>query len=158
MPVDAPLSSGVVRLRPMHASDLHAVVAIERRAHVPPWSEATLRECLRVGYACELIEVAGQPVAFSVVRVGPDDTELLNLCVAPDAQRRGHGRRLLGSVVGRARAAGSDRVLLDVRESNIAAIRLYTRSGFAVLGSRARYYRTASGGDEDAVVMGLAID
>ena len=142
----------------MHASDLNVVVAIERSAHVTPWSEATLRECLRAGYACELVDVGGKPVAFSIVRAGPDDTELLNLCVSPDVQRRGHGRRLLGSVINRARTAGSDRVLLDVRESNHAAIALYLRSGFSVIGSRARYYRTASGGDEDAVVMGLALD
>ncbi len=146
-----------VQLRPMHLSDMVAVVEIERRAHITPWSEATLRECLVAGYACEVLQRGPQLVAFSVARVGPDDLELLNLCVSPEMQRRGFGRQLLGSVVQRARALGVGRVLLEVRESNRSATVLYTRSGFRPMGLRKHYYRTAAGGTEHALSMSLDV-
>lgn len=131
---------------------------VERTAHIIPWSEATIRDCLRVGYDCELASLRGVAVAFSIARTGPDDTELLNLCVHPGERRRGVGLQLLSSVLARARRAGSARVLLDVRESNSAAQALYAKSGFASIGFRPDYYRQPSGRREGAVVMSLQLD
>lgn len=143
------------RLRPIQYDDMAAIVSVENAAHITPWSEATLRECLRAGYQCELIELANQCRGFSISRLGPDDTELLNVCVHPEAQGRGFGRMLLGAVVTRARSNKSERVLLDVRESNAVAQALYAKSGFEILGQRPGYYRTAEGGPENAVIMAL---
>ena len=141
----------------MQYSDLEDIVRIECAAHITPWSKATLRDCIRAGYDCELISISGECAAFSIARTGPDDTELLNLCVHPDYQQRGLGRRLLGSVITRARRHGSARVLLDVRESNGPAQALYAKSGFECLGQRPGYYRQADGERESAVIMALML-
>lgn len=57
----------------------------------------------------------------------------------------------------RARAEGMVQVLLEVRESNDAAYRLYRQEGFREIGRRKGYYPAASG-REDARVMALSLD
>jgi len=78
------------------------------------------------------------------------ELEILELAVAPEHRRRGHASFLLASFVGQTADAARQPVHLEVRASNAAAIRLYSRFGFAVNGTRRGYYR---GPDEDALRM-----
>ena len=61
---------------------------------------------------------------------------------------------MLTELVATAREAGCPDVLLEVRQSNEAAQRLYTRHGFVSIGRRRRYYQVPP---EDAVVMRLSL-
>jgi ribosomal-protein-alanine N-acetyltransferase len=81
---------------------------------------------------------------------------LLNLCVHPNAQRAGYGRRLLSALMLRATDAGAERIFLEVRPSNQAALRLYASVGFAQIGVRPAYYQ-AENGREDAVILAAAL-
>lgn len=56
------------------------------------------------------------------------------LAVAPAAQRRGHGRRLIDAALGEARACGARKVSLRVLAHNQKARRLYEACGFVVEG------------------------
>jgi ribosomal protein S18 acetylase RimI-like enzyme len=56
------------------------------------------------------------------------------LAVAPEAQGRGLGERLLAAAVAELRAAGHERALLNVLADNAAAVRLYERSGWSAVG------------------------
>ena len=85
-----------------------------------------------------------------------DEAHVLNLCVDPELQRQGLGRRLLHHLIKLARAANATIVLLEVRKSNLPAIRLYDAEGFKRLGIRKNYY-PAAGGREDAIVLGYDI-
>ncbi|MHB1935985.1 MAG: GNAT family N-acetyltransferase [Acidobacteriaceae bacterium] len=89
--------------------------------------------------------------AFSAIRtVGAGEATLENMAVGLAWQRQRIGERLLsaGMLWCRAQAAGS--VFLEVRETNRAAIALYERAGFFVVGRRLAYY---SGPLEDALQM-----
>jgi ribosomal-protein-alanine N-acetyltransferase len=77
--------------------------------------------------------------------------------VAPECQGRGVGHALLQAVVAEARALSAARLLLEVREGNERARRLYAARGFAEVGRRRGYY-PARGGREDAIVMSLALE
>jgi ribosomal-protein-alanine N-acetyltransferase len=55
-----------------------------------------------------------------------------------------------------ARGHGARTMLLEVRPSNAAAARLYSRYGFERIGVRRGYY-PAHGGREDAIVMRIAL-
>jgi len=57
--------------------------------------------------------------------------------------------------IAKVRAAGADFMTLEVRQSNVAAVTLYKKLGFEVLGTRKNYYTRP---DEDACVMGLVLD
>jgi ribosomal-protein-alanine N-acetyltransferase len=81
-----------------------------------------------------------------------DEAELLNIGVAAAQQRKGLGRAMLREMLELARGRNMERVFLEVRPSNTAAIALYRSAGFAGIGVRRDYYRNANG-SEDALVM-----
>lgn len=146
--VAAPATS----LRPMHESDLDAVMAIETRAYAFPWTRGIFRDCLHAGYAAWVLEREDVLIGYSMLSIASDEAHVLNVCTAPEVQGEGHGRRLLGALLQLARARGVQRVFLEVRPSNLAAIALYHDEGFNEIGRRPRYY-PAKAGREDALVM-----
>ena len=83
-----------------------------------------------------------------------DESHLLNVCVVPEMQGNGLGVQLLEEVVRVSRVQGMGGVLLEVRPSNVRALRIYERFGFEQIGRRKGYY-PASGRREDAIVMRL---
>lgn len=88
-------------------------------------------------------------LGFLVARHLPPDWELENVVVAPAAQRRGVGKRLLDALFAAARETNSEAVFLEVRESNAPARRLYEKAGFHPQGRRKSYY---SNPIEDAIL------
>src|ERR1700724_1100654 len=149
-------TSAEVVIRPMRATDVAEVVAIERAAYQFPWSEGIFRDCLRVGYLCRVVTVDRQVLAYGVMSFGAGEAHTLNLCVSEAYRCRGVGKRLLRALMERAAAAGMAEAFLEVRPSNTAAIRLYLALGFEQVGMRRGYYQ-AVGGREDAAVLKLSL-
>jgi ribosomal-protein-alanine N-acetyltransferase len=152
MATAAELMAPEVVIRPMRGTDVPDVVAIERAAYQFPWSEGIFRDCLRVGYVCRVVTVDGEVMAYGVMSFGAGEAHILNLCVAARYRFRGVGRRLLGTLLDRAGAAGMNEAYLEVRPTNTLAIRLYLSMGFEQVGTRRGYYQ-AVGGREDAAVL-----
>lgn len=94
-------------------------------------------------------EVVGYYLYWHVV----DEIQLLNVAVTPSLRRHGIGRALILDLLSLARNAGGARVLLEVRESNAAALALYESLGFRRFNVRNSYY--ADG--ESAIEMDLAL-
>lgn len=144
-------------LRPMRETDLDAVMEIERRAYPFPWTQGIFRDCLRAEYPAWVMlsegrQSEGRIIGYGVLSVAADEAHVLNVCVDPLAQSRGHGRRLLRALMNNARGFGAQRIFLEVRPSNPHAIALYHDEGFNEIGRRPRYY-PAKFGREDAIVM-----
>lgn len=145
-----------VTLRAMQESDVAAVAALEAAAYQFPWSEGIFRDCLRVGYTCRVVEMTDAVIGYGIMSMGAGEAHILNLCVRVDLRNRGIGQRVLGYLLDRARAAGMLEAFLEVRPSNVAAIRLYQAAGFEQVGIRRGYYQ-AVGGREDAAVLKLEL-
>ena len=145
-----------VAIRAMRGVDVADVVAIERASYQFPWSEGIFRDCLRVGYVCRVVTVSRQVMGYGVMSLGAGEAHILNLCVGETYRCRGVGRRLLGSLIERAAAAGMADAFLEVRPSNTAAIRLYLSQGFEQVGMRRGYYQAVNG-REDAAVLRRAL-
>ncbi len=139
-------------LRAMREGDLCAVFINERAAYSHPWSMGILRDCLRVGYHCVVADFAGELAGHAVLSTGAGEAHLLNLCVAPEWQGRGLGRRLLRRMLRVAREQDADTVYLEVRASNRVARMLYESEGFCEIGRRNGYYPHERHEREDAVV------
>lgn len=138
--------------------DIPAVVEIERASFGDPWSEGTFRDLLTLSHAIFLVATEGaRPVVcgYVIAAVVAGEAEVLNLAVARDARGRGLGGRLLDAGLGGVRERGAREVFLEVRESNAAALALYSSRGFSALTRRARYYRNPV---EDALVLQRAIE
>lgn len=140
-------------IREMRPADLAVIVAIEERNYGFPWSRVVFSDCLMAGYLCVVLEVDGRVVGYTILSTAAAEAHILNLCVDPDFQRRGLGRRLLDYLLGYARDVQIERLFLEVRPSNIAAIELYTRADFVRLGLRKSYYQAENGQREDALVL-----
>ena len=97
----------------------------------------------------------GDTAGFAVAWHVADELHVLNVAVAPALRRRGIGTALMEAALADAEAKRVRIVLLEVRRSNRAALRLYRGMGFTVLGVRPRYY---GDNDEDAVEMILSLD
>jgi ribosomal-protein-alanine N-acetyltransferase len=144
------------RYRRMAADDLDHVIAIENDIYAHPWTRGNFSDSLNSGYHCWMMEVAGEPVGYSVVMIAVGEAHLLNLSVAAGWQRRGLGSELLGFVVKLARDFLAQKIFLEVRPSNDPGRRLYARAGFAEIARRRDYY-PAGPGREDAVILELTL-
>lgn len=79
-----------------------------------------------------------------------DQAHINNLAVRPELRGRGLGIQMLEAIVAEAQRLGAESLALEVRRSNIAAQRLYTRAGFREEGVRKNYYTQPV---EDALVL-----
>ena len=84
-----------VQIRPMMDIDLTDVAAIEQKSYAFPWSENIFRDCLRVGYTCRALDLAGQIIGYGVMSLGAGEAHILNVCVRDEFRSLGFGRRLL---------------------------------------------------------------
>ena len=85
-----------------------------------------------------------------------DECELLNITVKSEFQKKGFGELMLKDLFSECRKANIANIFLEVRKSNLVAIKLYKKIGFNEIGVRNNYYQNRDG-KEDAILMGLAI-
>ncbi len=114
------------------------------------WAELAGRP--RRSYVVE--EQDGRVAGYAGVDLGGEVADVMTMAVAPAAQGRGLGRRLLDELVTRAEADHAAYLMLEVREDNGPARKLYETRGFELLTVRRRYYQP---GDVDAHVMRLTL-
>ena len=150
----------LVRLTPEHAQAVHR---LETACFSLPWSHAQLAaalgqpHCLFLGLARGTGAPDATGLAYNATALAgyischcaAQELEILNLAVDAACRRRGLGRALLASALQMARKMAMEQAVLEVRESNIPAIRLYESLGFAPAGRRRRYYADTG---EDALV------
>ena len=140
----------------MRQTDIETVSAIENRGYVFPWTPGIFRDCLRAGHHCWVLEAGSTLLGYGVLSAAAGEAHILNICIAPEYQGRGHGRRLLRRLVDLARWHQANQVFLEVRPSNPRAIQLYRDEGFNEIGQRPNYY-PAEKGREDAIVMAMEL-
>lgn len=119
-----------------------------------PWDAAAFASFLDDPLAFILVE---GDAGFILGRAVAGEAELLTLAVAPEARRRGLGRKLVARFLYQARLRGAGTAFLEVAADNAAAIALYARAGFAETGRRRGYYITPEGARVDALVMARAL-
>jgi [ribosomal protein S18]-alanine N-acetyltransferase len=152
-------------IEPMKASDLDAVMEIERVSFRSPWSrQVFLEEMARDWAHVDVVREADggreapgsspgssrRVVAFGNYWLVADEVHVLNLATHPQARRSGHASRMLAHMIDFARRELCRYVTLEVRRSNAAALRLYRRFAFRAVGVRPNYYAEDQ---EDAIVM-----
>ncbi len=146
----------VPQMRPMRAADLDAVMRIESKIYLHPWTRGNFRDSLNAGYSCWIYQFAQSIVGYAVMMVAAGEAHLLNLSIAPKWQRQGWGRKLLQQMLVLARQYRAQVMLLEVRPSNIAALGLYEGFGFKRIALRRGYY-PAGPVREDAILLELRL-
>jgi ribosomal-protein-alanine N-acetyltransferase len=136
----------------MTVDDLNEVQEIEKRSFVFPWSNNSfygeIRENDYADYVVARLQGNGRIIGYGGLWVFFDEGHITTLAVHPLYRRAGAGSLLLDYLLKKAESKGARKVLLEVRNSNQAAHRLYKKYDFRVIGRRKNYYL-----NEDALVM-----
>jgi [ribosomal protein S18]-alanine N-acetyltransferase len=150
------LKDPLLQMSLMQLADLDAVMEIEKRAYEFPWSMGNMRDCIKSNYYCCVYRLDSRCIGYGVMSVAAGEAQILNICIDPEMQGHGLGRRLLQHLIAEAGRRSADTLFLEVRESNQAAAALYASAGFNELGRRRGYY-PAKGGREDALVLAMTL-
>ena len=132
-------------------SDIPAVAALERAEFPDGADEGMLTRLWKTDGG--VILAAGERDAllgYVWARFVLDEGEIGNIAVAPERRRCGVGAALLGALFAESERRGAAVLRLEVRESNLAARRLYEKNGFEIVGKRKNYYEKPA---EDAILM-----
>ncbi|HZQ03644.1 MAG TPA: ribosomal protein S18-alanine N-acetyltransferase [Gaiellaceae bacterium] len=145
------MTAVAVHIRPLRLADLPAIEEIERRAYRTPWSRSMFAsELAKSSSICLGAVESDRLVGYVINSRYVDAWHVMNIAVDPDYQRRGIATRLLERLFELTRDDDRRGYTLEVRVSNLEAIRLYEKLGFERRGTRRGYY---TDNREDALVM-----
>ena len=133
--------------------DLPAVMKLDREAFFDPWSLETWQRELQNPIAVWIVEeVERDIVGYAGIWNVAGEAQVMRVAVRKALRNRGLGLMLMQELVRESLESGAEAVTLEVRESNIAAQKVYERCGFVSQGIRPGYYSDTG---EGAVIMWL---
>jgi len=141
-----------VRVREMTELDVDAVYSINRRSFAgDAWSREAIEREFRLPYSKRFVlEVDGEVIGYTFIWLIRGEAFIMTFAVDPDHRGRGLGKMFLRRVID-SLSSKVESFTLDVRKSNLPAIRLYRSVGFSVVKERPRFYSDG----ENALVMEL---
>jgi ribosomal-protein-alanine N-acetyltransferase len=147
-----------MKIRLANESDLPQLIAISEAAGSSAhWTRQQWMDIFRTNVPARVAWIAEdivqgelRGIGFLVAQNGVVEWELENIAVLPAHLRQGIGRGLLSTFLAHSRSMGAERVLLEVRVSNVSAIALYRQCGFELVGQRRDYYGHPT---EDALIL-----
>ncbi|HID90944.1 TPA: ribosomal-protein-alanine N-acetyltransferase [Candidatus Bathyarchaeota archaeon] len=133
-----------VKVRRFSPRDLDGVIEIERDSFKYPYDRrvfAYYRFASPDGFL--VAEVEGKVVGYVIASTPPlmSEGKLVSIAVDPSYRGAGIGGELMRRAIEHLREAGRKRVSLEVRESNVAAIKFYEGFGFRRERVIPRYYQ-----------------
>lgn len=150
------MTSSKVEIGPLFARDAARCAAIESLlfAGDSPWPAQAFRAEISTPHNHYFAVRDGDGlVGYAGISVlgpaGGQECEIHTIAIAPEHQGHGHGRELLAALLEIADKRRAP-VFLEVRTDNEAAINLYRRNGFEIVGTRKGYYQP-SGADAYAM-------
>ena len=140
-----------VHIRWMIRRDMPEVLDIEADGFEFPWSEEDFIRCLRqrncIGMVAECEE---RVVGFMIYELHRTRLHVLNFAVAKAARRRGIGTQMVEKLGGKLAPQRRTRILLEVRETNLAAQLFFRRQGYRAVSVLQDFYEDTT---EDAYLM-----
>lgn len=140
----------------LNLSHLNKVLSLVQAADPYAWPESIWRSSLKNNWVLAKV-LEDELHGLIVVQSNLYESELLYLVVAPQFRRKGIALELLQAGLHYSAAElNAERMLLEVRRSNQAALNLYKGEGFVEDGVRKNYYpvkNVAGKNFEDALLL-----
>jgi ribosomal-protein-alanine N-acetyltransferase len=141
-------------IRSAALKDVPAILALEQQAPAAAhWTREQYRQLVSSGVVL-VAEGAGELCGFVCAQAIAGEWEIENVVVAAGFLRRGIAGELMRALIQRAKNAAASAILLEVRESNLAARGLYEKHRFREVGRRPAYYKEPL---EDAILYTLRL-
>ena len=136
-------------VREMTYNDIASVADVDRAAFSDAWKDDSFADELKKDYSHYFVaETDGEIMSYAGIWCIYETAELIRIATTPKHQQKGVAKELMQTILECAKSCGCERMMLEVRKSNIPAQRLYKKFGFNEISIRKGYY---SG--EDAVIM-----
>lgn len=140
-----------IHIRWMIRRDMPEIRDIESSSFEFPWTEDDFIRCLRqrncIGMVCEHEE---QVVGFMIYELHKTRLHIINLAVHPGFRRRGIGGQMVEKLVSKLSRQRRDKILLEVRETNLEAQLFFRESEFRAVSVLRDFYEDTT---EDAYLM-----
>ena len=138
-------------VRALESRDVDAIFAIQAGCpEIAQWTAWDYDRVARGEMAGWVAEEEAEVAGFLVARRLSSELEILNFAVESEWRRCGIGAALLAEALQWAQTFQATHAILEVRASNLSALRFYERHKFEVVGRRPRYYTAPV---EDALLL-----
>ena len=132
-------------------TDSGGIASIESKVFPDAWNQRDITNLICTeGGVCFVAMEGDKVVAYVLARLIPPECEIYRVAVLPEYRKRGIAYRLMDYAIKTSRGKGLEIVFLEVRESNLPAVKLYEAYGFKRIGLRKNYYKNPT---ENAVLM-----
>lgn len=140
----------MIEIRRMRPEDAEAAARLEAVCFSHPWSAKAFAQCAADENVCYLMAWEGDKLVGNCgVRNIAGDGEITNVAVDPACRRQKVGTELMNKLLEAGCSMGIEAFTLEVRASNLPAIRLYESFGFVLEGTRRNFYEDPR---EDALI------
>lgn len=131
-------------------ADAESINEIEKVCFSSPWSVESIKSSMASSNIFLGVKEDDKLIGYLSFYESFKECYINNVAVLPEFRRRGVARALLSELMNIGQNADFDFITLEVRESNSAAISLYTSFGFKEEGKRKKFYTSPS---EDAIIL-----
>lgn len=136
-------------VREMTYNDIASVADVDRAAFSDAWKDDSFADELKKDYSHYFVaETDGEIMSYAGIWCIYETAELIRIATSPNHQKKGVAKELMQAILECAKNCGCERMMLEVRKSNIPAQKLYKKFGFNEISIRKGYYN-----GEDAVIM-----
>ena len=143
----------MITVRGMKEADLEDILEMERECFATPWSRESFEMEFKNKFARYVVaEIDGKVVGYGGLWLIIDEAHITNIAVREEYRKMDVGSHILSGLVAISLKRDIKSMTLEVRASNVAAIRLYEKYDFKEAGIRPKYY---SDNNEDAIIMWL---
>jgi len=144
-------SETTVHIRWMTERDMPEVLAIEDEDFEFPWTEEDFIRCLKQQSIIGMVaQYDDRVVGFMVYELHRNRIHVLNFAVAAECQRCGVGSQMVSKLTAKLSSQRRNRLVVDVRETNLAAQQFFRENGFRAISVLREHYKETA---EDAYVM-----
>jgi ribosomal-protein-alanine N-acetyltransferase len=143
----------LIKIRPLEKSQVPEILKIEEEAYGEHhWSKDSFYSELSndLAHYYSAMDLEGHLIGYAGSWQIFDEAHITTIAVKPEFQRKKIGEALLNQILQNCYKDRIKYLTLEVRVSNIAAIKLYEKYGFKSLGTRKGYYQN---NNEDALIM-----
>ena len=132
-----------INIKLLSQDELPDIIAIENLSFSSPWRPEQFIKNLPSFYYAKL---NNKVVGFIGIEKIEDEAHIIHMAVHPMFRRQGIGKKLVAEAL----KLDTNKIILEVRKSNIAGQKLYESFGFVEVSRRKKYYND---NNEDALVM-----
>ena len=141
--------------------EIPSVLSIEEQNSDDPWSQLQFTTSIENSKnLCYCLSLDGKTIGYLIALLAGDTSDILNIGIDHDFQRKGYGTALLNHLIEELRKRDIGEIFLEVRAGNKSAIQFYKRQGFEEISVRKNYYMKNSKNQsqgEDGIIMSIKI-